>query len=55
MTTQETISQLYNAMEWIESVAGASEKDAPHIVDMLYAIQQAINTLDEAQINGTVN
>lgn len=55
MTTQETISQLYNAMDWIESIAGASERDEPHIVDMLNAIQQAINTLDEAQINGTIN
>jgi hypothetical protein len=52
MTTKEKIMQLYNAMEWIESVA-LTEED--YIDDMLEGIQQTIDILEQLQTNGTIN
>lgn len=49
------ISNLYDAIEWINAIAGSNESNEIHIIQMTEAIQQAINTLDELQINGTID
>ena len=51
MTTEQTITQLFEAMTWIQEV---SKSDDQHIIDMLDGIQSAINTLDELRIDGTI-
>lgn len=47
MNNQEIIERLNNAWEWIDAVADNSEEREDHIVDMLDAIQQAIEILSE--------
>ena len=43
-SNQETIVDLYNAMEWISAVA--SDSTEKHIIEMIESIQKAINILD---------
>jgi hypothetical protein len=45
-SNQETIVDLYNAMDWISAVTSNSKEE--HIVEMIASIQKAIDIIDNA-------